>query len=398
MPRRSGRPEIRISPKVVIPIVAIVIVFGALIAGASTMVTRIEPGFVGVIVNNLTGRIDTQVQPGLVYHLPFGITDVYTIDSRLQVFTMSEGPAPSSPKSSSAFGRAISRPAGPVKHEGRVKVKTSDGGDITMDLTINYTIDPSRAEIVARSIGTEDAYKRNLVPAYSRSLVRDALGRLSIVDISNPGIRNGVLAEIEKLLEEDLGPWGLHIVTVSATNFSYNPRYEALIRERKQHDQDIRNQAAAQETARREQTTMLNEAQREKNVELLRIDGQMRKEVIAAEGDAKERKTKAEGEAYRTRKQGDQAYAVASAEAQALESEGLKRAEGIQALSEAYSEGGTALILESLATKYAGSRIRGRPYDLESTVERVRLEESDDDPEVGAGKVAAAASKEGGER
>jgi regulator of protease activity HflC (stomatin/prohibitin superfamily) len=395
MPRLSGRPPIRIPAALIASIVALILVAVVIIAGASTTMTRIEPGYLGVIVNNITGGIETQSQPGVVYHLPFGMTDVYTIDSRVQTYTMSDKPQPAEPQASrglvdefTEFASGRTKSVTRAASTGKVKVKTSDGGDMSMDLTINYKVDETRGELLAKSLGAGEAYKQQILRSYARSKTRDALGRLTIVDIARAERRNEVLVEVQKMLGEDLGKWGIDVLAVSASDFEYNPRYEELIRQRKQFDQDLVNQASEQETARREQVTSLNEAERKKNVELLRIDGQIKKQIIAAEGDATQQKKAAEGEAYRSRKQGDQEFEVAKAEAEALESEGLKRATGVRALSDAYASGGRSLVLEALAKKYAGAKIRGRPYDLSSEVERFRIED-DSGPEA-AGRSDAA--------
>jgi regulator of protease activity HflC (stomatin/prohibitin superfamily) len=373
-------------PRLWFTLIAVAACVGFAAIAFATMATRIEPGYIGVIINNFTGAIETQTQPGVVYHLPFGLTDVYTIDSRLQVFEMSEESGEG--EEAARVARSSRRSAGgdaPARGK-RVKIKTVDGGDVFLDLTVNYILEPSQGQILATLVGVGDEYKRSLMRSYARSLIRDGLGELAMVGITDPSVRSAKLGEAQDRLNAAVSAWGLKVETVSATNFSFNPRYEELIKERKSVDQDVRNQAAAQETSRREKETLVNSATREKNVEVRQVQGELAKRLIAAEGEATKIKTEADGEAYRIRKAGEQAFAVAQSEATAVAAEGLKRAEGILALSDAYRRGGLALVMEALAKKYAGRAIRGRPYDLESTVDRLRLEE-------GAG--AAAAAKKG---
>ena len=65
---------------------------------------------------------------------------------------------------------------------------------------------------------------------------------------------------------------------------------------------------------------------------------------------------------------------MAENEAKAILTEGLRRAEGIKQLSDAYREGGLALAREAVSKKLAGTVINGRPDSLESRVDRLRIE------------------------
>ena len=85
---------------------------------------------------------------------------------------------------------------------------------------------------------------------------------------------------------------------------------------------------------------------------------------------------RAKGEAIQTREEGEQNYQILHNEALAVETELMNKAEGIKKLADAYREGGIALVREALARKYAGKIINGRPYSLESTVQRLQLEQA----------------------
>ena len=76
------------------------------------------------------------------------------------------------------------------------------------------------------------------------------------------------------------------------------------------------------------------------------------KAVIEAEGLAAQTVNVASGEAYKVRLEGERLLKVAQAEAKAIEAEGLRKAEGIEKLAEAYEKGGMGLIREALAEKY----------------------------------------------
>ncbi len=357
--------KVKAAKKFAVPFAFFIVIAIVVLSGAFSMSTKIEPGHIGVIVNNITGKIQLQTQPGVVYHLPWGMTDVWPLESKLQVFTMA----------GSGTKRGEDAP--------RVKVKSIDGGDVYMDLTINYQLIAAKGSDIAQRVGTGDAFKQDLLKAFARSQVRDSLGTLTIVEMSDASLRREKLNEVGTILDQALSNWGLDVLTVSATNFSFNPQYESLIKERKDADQELLNQEAAQLTAKQAQQTQVNSATREKNVEIRRVKGQLEKSIIEAKGLAEKVKTEAEGKAYALKVVGQQELAVAEAEAEAIKTEGEKRADGIKELSQAYQDGGLSLILEALAKKYAGKRISGRPYNLDSNVSRLQLEE-------------AAAAKKGG--
>ena len=50
--------------------------------------SEVEPGEVAVRVNNVTGEVETLTRPGLIMDLPFGIQDVFVIDTSSQTFHM----------------------------------------------------------------------------------------------------------------------------------------------------------------------------------------------------------------------------------------------------------------------------------------------------------------------
>lgn len=370
---KSGLSGADAARKFAVPLGFFLILAVMVLSAAFSMSTKIEPGHIGVIVNNVTGKVQLQAQPGVVYHLPWGMTDVYPLESKLQVHNMS---AVSAPRNRDSGGDRRRSRAAPNPTASRLKVKSIDGGDVYMDLTINYQLIAAKGAEVAQKVGVGDAFKSQLLKAYARSRVRDILGTLTIGEMSDASLRREKLNDVAKVLDSDLSNWGLDILTVAATNFSFNTEYEQLIKERKNADQDLTNQASAQLTAEQEQVTEVNTATREKNVQIRKVQGVLAKRVIEANGLAEKLKTQADGKAYAIRKKGDQSLEVARAEAEAIEAEGKNRAAGITKLSQAYQEGGLALVMEALAAKYEGRSISGRPYNLDSNVSRLQIEEA----------------------
>lgn len=352
--------EQRFNIKVIGATIAAVVVVSFAIGFASTCVSKIAAGQVGVIVNNLAGTVSSRDRAGVVLHLPFGLTDVYLLDKTVQTFELGA-------------------------KDYQVKIKSEDGSDVFIDATVTFTIDPNRAHLVLQQVGGNERgglsahgvmdSVHELLLAYARSILRDELGRLKIEEVIQADTRNAAVRQFQIRLQEKVDKFGVVINTISAQNPSFNPEYEKLIGSRKQADQDFTNQKSAQERAVKDQERQIAEAERSKEVAVLEEKGRQARRVIEAAGEVSQAVKRAEGEVSRVSAEGDRELAKAIAEAEAIREETLKKAEGIRALAAAYRVGGMGLVREALAAKYAGRQINGRPYSLSSHVDRLRMEE-----------------------
>jgi len=329
----------------------------AAVAILSTTFDYVRPGQIAVIKNNLTGAETLKRTDGVVVHAPLGITRVYILDKTQQVVRMT-----------------ARKGVGDRPGVDNVKVKTSDGTNVFVDVELVYRIEPEKAQTVVRTFGRDEAYKFGFVRSLARSKVRDALGELSLQEIIKAENRRAKAEQARQRINDILTTLGLVVTSLSVTDLDYSDQYKEMIAERLKLEQEIRNQEAAQKTAESEQMAAKARAERRKNTTLEQIRGEQAKRLIEAKGEAARVLKEAEAEAYRIKKMGDQQLQVALNEARAIEQEGLKRAEGVRRMVEAYRVGGLALIREALAKKYAGKRINGKPYTLDSRVERLRIE------------------------
>ena len=125
-----------------------------------TSVHVVQPGNVAVPVT--FGHAGDPLDPGIHITLPF--TNAYSMSTRTQNYTMS--------------ALAGDGPAGSV--DSAVTVLGSDGGSGTVNATLLYRVDRSKATDVYRSLG------RNYGPAFvrpvARGCIRDAFTKYGIVD------------------------------------------------------------------------------------------------------------------------------------------------------------------------------------------------------------------------
>lgn len=327
------------------------------VVAANTMVDHIKPDQVGVIMNNLTKSARVQTRAGMVIHAPFGITKVYILD-----------------KTNISVWMAGDQGKGDRATADNVRVKTSDGTNVYVDVELTYNIMPESAKTVIRTFGRGETYKLGFVRSFARSEVRDALGQLSLLDTTKSELRREKAEDARLKINDQLSSFGITVSSLSITNLDYNPQYKEMIAQRLSTEQEVENQESARITAESAKLALEQAASRRKNTEMEKVRGEQQKRVIDAQGEAAKTVKEAEAQAYELRKGGDREFEVAQNEARAIEREGLTKADGIKQMADAYSKGGLALVREELAKKYMGKKINGKPYTIESRIDRLRVE------------------------
>ncbi|HGY90610.1 MAG TPA: hypothetical protein ENK43_05495 [Planctomycetes bacterium] len=359
-PRRRKPVKIDLPPRVILMGIASIVAVVFLISGIFTCYDYVNPGEVAVIKNNLTGTEDLKIESGMVFHLPWGITDVFKLDRTVQVFRMTRH-----------------RGKGDRPGPDNVKIKVADGSNIEVDVEVIYQIIPTEAPAIIKHVGKGEAFKNKMIRSYARAVIREMYGKLTLEEISDPSKRAAQNVLVTESMNADLRPFGIEVTLINTTNFVFNSEYEKLVKLKKSTAQEYLNQAAAQEQALKEQETLIAQANRKKNNALIEARGKARKRLVEAENQAKQLVARAKGEAYAMKKEGQRKFSVATADAQAIEAEGLARAEGIAQLAAAYAAGGLGLVKEALAKKYMGTRIEGRPFSLSERIERLEVERRD---------------------
>lgn len=345
-PKTLIRRVLVIAPLVILAI----LVVGTFFSGYAT----VSVGQVAVIKNNITGQETVQQTEGIIIHLPWGMTDVYVLDITQRSLLLVE--------------------------QDSVVIKTREGANVDTNVEVTYNLVPSRAGQIVREIGMSldgaDHEKVNdLVNSYVRARIRDSIGELNLEELARPESRTGRIEEAKTRLNETLVNIGVEIQTVSATDWDYDDTYEAMIKRRKEADQIFVNQAAAQETNRKKQETSIAEQNRLKSNAIAEATGDAQKQIIAKEAWSVEQRAQAEGEAYKQKKEADGAFIQLENQAAALEMELTKRAEGVEAMAEAYATGGIGLVREALATKLQGAKVTGRPWSDDAAPQRVQMQQ-----------------------
>lgn len=259
------------------------------------------------------GVQDETYPSGGTYFFTFGTTDWHRFETKLQNLRM-------------------------VKESGDdVEFKTVDGNDISVDMTIAWRVDPSKASYLLMKVGesTQDIEDRVVRPGV-RAYVRDALNKLKSEEFYEADRRFKAAEEGRVLLAGALNPEGVIVEQVILGEHRFNPEYEAVIKDKKlaeQNAEKLKSEAlAAAEASKR-------------NLEAAK--GQVAQQIAQVQGTLAQAKLAA-----------DSSLIQSSNEAEAILIEARANAKAIEARNAALSgAGGKTMVKLAIAEQMAGKRI-----------------------------------------
>jgi hypothetical protein len=253
------------------------------------------------------------------FFAPF-IRDFYTFDTKVQNLEM---------VADSKRGDRVDRDD--------LQFKTTDGNDISMDVTVAWTIDPKHAPELLQNVGTSTAeVKEKLVRPMARTLVRDVLNELDSESIYNSDKRFEKAEKAKTVLSEALAPHGVIISQVILHEHRFAPEYEKVIHERK-----LAEQKAQQLKSETEAVTQ--EALR--NLETAR--GKVASDIAQANGALAQSKLTADAELFQQQQNADALLSERTAKATAI----AKRNEALR------GSGGRAMVKLKIAEALEGKSV-----------------------------------------
>jgi len=258
--------------------------------------------------------------PGATYaFLPF-TTDWHTFDVSLQNLAMVKDKA-----------------RGDRQGEDDVSLKTVDGNDVRVDVTVAWRIDPKRAPWLLVHVGSDiEQVKEKLVRPACRSIVRDVLNELNSEEFYVSDKRFEKATRAKERLAEFLGPEGIVVEQVILGEHHFNAGYEKVIQEKKLAEQNaerLRSEARA--------------AAEQAKSNLERAKGTVAQQIAQASGALEQAKLNADADYFQSQKQ-----------AEAIVAEKKARAKGISKQNEAMSgAGGKTMVKLRLAEALQGKQI-----------------------------------------
>jgi regulator of protease activity HflC (stomatin/prohibitin superfamily) len=335
----------------IIWIAAILLIGGILLF--TVRMEKVSGSEAGVIVNDLTGEITVILESGTYFYNGF-LSTFHLIDMSVQRLEMTED---------------TKRGDRPTKDD--LRIKTVDGSDVYLDVTINYLVRKDMIKELVQTSGLGDSYKIKWVRDFSRSVCRSVFGEMTTEEFYDANIRNEKALSAQLELNEYLRPYGIEINRVVAEKFRFHPEYEEKIKAKKLADQEVEEQISKANAGRQNQIFRVVEATKKKDVFIAAFDGQMRQLLVEANAEAEKAIRQSEGYAIQTRTGAEATFYEKQQNAQAITAKATAEAEGVQKMADALSgQGGFNRIKLEYARKLANMPVSGQPFVFDAQTER----------------------------
>jgi len=219
----------------VVKTVGLGVVFLAI--GASSF-KIIDPGKVGVQV--LFGKVQEGVlESGL--HIINPMYDVTTFDIQTQNYTMS----------------AVNN-EGQKEGDDAIRVLSSDGLEVTIDISVLYKVNPFKAPYIFQNIGVD--YVDKIVRPVARTAIRDNAVNYQAVDLYSVK-RQEFQAKINQTIEQSFAKRGLELQQILVRNIALPASVKASIESKINAEQDAQKMQFVLQKERQEADRKRVEAQ-----------------------------------------------------------------------------------------------------------------------------------------
>ncbi|HTH82984.1 MAG TPA: prohibitin family protein [Mucilaginibacter sp.] len=212
---------------------------GIIILGVlSSAFKIIDPGKVGV--QTLFGKVqDNVLESGL--HVINPLVNVTTFSIQTENYTMSA-------KSNE----------GPVEGDDAIRVLSSDGLEVTIDLSVLYKVNPAKAPYILQNIG--DNYVDKIVRPVTRTAIRDNAVSYAAVDLYSTK-REEFQFKINKSISDNFAKNGLEVQQILVRNITLPATVRASIESKIQAEQDAQKMQFVLQKERQEADRKRVEAQ-----------------------------------------------------------------------------------------------------------------------------------------
>jgi regulator of protease activity HflC (stomatin/prohibitin superfamily) len=220
---------------------------------------------VGVRFNKITGSTEV-AQPGATYFFAPIINDWTKYDVSTQSLIMS------------------AKVSSDREAKDDLRFKTRDGNDIETDVTVRWRIDPSKADLIWKTVAPSTGMiKSKLVRPQARAYVRDVLNRLDSEEYYNPDLRFRAANDATRILAGHLSPYGIVVEQVILGDFSFKPDYQTLINQRKEAEKQAEKLEAQILATVESNQARLQEKVAELTEQLTRAQGELEQAKRAAD-------------------------------------------------------------------------------------------------------------------
>ena len=317
---------------------------------------RMRENEVGVKVNNLTGALTLEERVGYHFFLPY-LANFYVLDKTIQKLSLTWD-------------------QGPGGRSGRdVKLKTADGNNVSLDVTINYKVIPEEAVKILRGSGQGTRFSDVWAEPFARHACFDAFGRLNTEEIYDAAKRNEMAQGVMAQMNEKLRTQGIEVIAVMPGEFRFYQEYEQVIQAKKLADQQVEEQQAQARASLEDQERQLLEARKRAETRIATFEGDSSNKLMTAEAEAARTRREADGQSRFTRLSADSALYATTQQATGRKESLLAEADGMAQMRKAMAgDGGVDMVGLEYARRLNTIRFIGTPITKQSTVQQFSVQ------------------------
>lgn len=239
------------------------LVVGLLFSVVSQGILIVLPQEVAVVVNTLTGELEGTARRGGT-HIIVPVIQQPFLYPIVQQSVSLEG---------DARGTA----------EGAVIARTSDGQEVTLDMSVIYSIDPALANTL--HLTWQNRYEDEFVLPTTRGVVRDAVSDFEAAEIYAGGretLSNNAFERLSSRLQRD----GLTLSDLIIRNITFSPQYAEAIEQAQVAAQEAQRARLQVQRIEQEAEQARARAQGLRDAEILRAQGEAQATVLQAQAEA----------------------------------------------------------------------------------------------------------------
>ena len=244
--------------------------FVGLLVFTKACFTYVPPGFVGIrqVYYGSEQGIQSEAEGPGTYFTLAGIERYHMFPVSMQVVNFSDSTSEASQAS---------------RHVAGVKVQTSDGYNVLLDVSVLYHIED--AYIVFKEAGPGRAFEDRLVVPRADRILRKTLGELNAEEFYAGPRRIEKSRNAHDQLVTELAPFGIVVDALLVRRYTYDDKYQQLIEGRKIADQTVflRKAEAKAAIEERKRDTIVAEVNANARTELSRGAAEVRKLESQAE-------------------------------------------------------------------------------------------------------------------
>lgn len=320
-------------------------------------VVRVNEHQVGVLVNNVTGKLTLKPDVGYHIYLPY-LARMYVLDKTIQRLELTWAQPGAAPRD--------------------IKLKVADGSQVSLDLTVNFKLRPDMAVRVLRRSGLNKRFAELWVEALVRNAALTTFGDLTMEQFYDATQRAEKAEAIQKRVNERLRDEGIEIVAVIPGEYRFYREYEQIIEEKKLADQQVEEQQAQARAAQEDQERRIIEKRKEIEAKRATFEAELAARLAQAEADAEKNRRMADGGYRRTLLQADSRLYTMEKQAEAAIEQGKAEAEGLAKNRAAMQgEGGLNMVAMEYARQLQKMRITGTPITRDPAVRQFSVQADD---------------------